>query len=50
MCSLEQNIGRVNKFIDILKQVKDLVEETSPEIIPDEFWEDKINKVKEEIK
>lgn len=48
MCTLEANIKRV-KFIDILKQVKKLVEEKEPTSVPDMFWEDQVDKVKQEI-
>lgn len=47
MCLLESNISR-DRFIKILKQIKSLVEEKS-DIIPDSFWENKINKAKEEM-
>ncbi len=49
MCSTVSNTSHIN-FLIALKQLRDLVEEKEPETIPEEFWKESEERVKEEIK
>ncbi len=48
MCLIEANIKR-DRFLDAVHQVKELVNKISPEVVPDDFWEEAIDKVEKEV-